>query len=389
MVGMVGLRVALGKDVFHSWTLMREPRKPLLFRAGLFLGSLAATTLLLEILLRSVAVVAPQGSYGASRLSPELGLRVHAAAPLYHRVRWTHRAVNADGFLDVDHAVEKPPGLTRVGFFGDSYVEALQVPLEETFFRRLPPEISGQPIETFGFGISGWGTLHSLAAYRVFGRRYDLDYVVYVFVTNDPGDQHEISRSRGNTWATLADAPPGFVTHTVETSDTLLDRASAFAQRHLILARVIRVQWRNLWAKAAALGGSAPQAATFDQNSDPSTWPPDVLAEAKLLTRLVLAEFRDEVARDGRQFAVLYVPRGDKDLQGGIAPEDDWWPWLSTTCAELDIRILNPRDPLRRQSAAGVPMYDDHWSPAAHGLIASFLAGELGQQMRADERRRE
>ena len=39
------------------------------------------------------------------------------------------RSVNSWGFVDVEHSVAKAPGTLRIGFFGDSYVEALQVPL--------------------------------------------------------------------------------------------------------------------------------------------------------------------------------------------------------------------------------------------------------------------
>src|SRR5262249_43689495 len=42
------------------------------------------------------------------------------------------RDVNSWGFVDKEHRTTAPPGTLRIGFFGDSYVEALQVPLEKT-----------------------------------------------------------------------------------------------------------------------------------------------------------------------------------------------------------------------------------------------------------------
>ena len=41
------------------------------------------------------------------------------------------RNVNSQGFLDINHKKEKSKDSYRIGFFGDSYVESLQVPLEK------------------------------------------------------------------------------------------------------------------------------------------------------------------------------------------------------------------------------------------------------------------
>ena len=42
------------------------------------------------------------------------------------------RHVNSFGFLDTDHKLVKEQGIYRIGFFGDSYVEAIQVLLNDT-----------------------------------------------------------------------------------------------------------------------------------------------------------------------------------------------------------------------------------------------------------------
>lgn len=344
------------------------------------IGSLAATMLVLEVLLRIVPGLWPLGTYGLPRFDPGLQLNVHGAPVVYARGRWTLRTPNRDGFMDVDHAVVKSPPVVRVGFFGDSYVEALQVPLDDTFFRKLPTAIAGRIFEPFAFGISGWGTLQSLLAYRVEGPRYDLDEVVYVFVHNDPGDNFAKIEPDQEAAAEIDDGD-GFVVRIKPPADAPVRSLRAGLERWSLLARLIRVQWAGLRAVTERSQRAATTAVTRpDRNDYPSTWPPATLAEAETLTRRILREFRDEVIRDGRRFAVLYVPRGDGELDGKLRPQEIWRPFLAETCAELGIPLWDPTAVLGARQRTGTVIYDDHWSSAGHALIASFIADQLAAE---------
>ena len=102
------------------------------------------------------------------------------------------RKANKFGYLDKNHSVEKE-GFYRIAFFGDSFTEALQVPLENTFFRiienRINNETISPKIETLSFGVSSYGTLQSYLTCKQWIDKLDLDLVVYVFYENDLGDQ--------------------------------------------------------------------------------------------------------------------------------------------------------------------------------------------------------
>ena len=50
---------------------------------------------------------------------------------------YVERDINSWGFPDVEHNQEKAEGIYRIGFFGDSYTEARQVPIDATFFRMV------------------------------------------------------------------------------------------------------------------------------------------------------------------------------------------------------------------------------------------------------------
>ena len=69
-------------------------------------------------------------------------------------------SINSRGWRDEDHEIEKPEGKFRIAVIGDSYVEALQVPLEDTFWKVAERDLnsvadSSVDVEVLAFGISG------------------------------------------------------------------------------------------------------------------------------------------------------------------------------------------------------------------------------------------
>src|SRR5262245_26253466 len=104
------------------------------------LGNLAATgfglvvaVLVLEMIVRAIG-------YLPSDLLPDrrVGYRMIPNAPY----RWkgegaSEGRINHEGWRDHDYTVAKPPGVTRILVLGDSYVQALQVPLDSTFHKQL------------------------------------------------------------------------------------------------------------------------------------------------------------------------------------------------------------------------------------------------------------
>ena len=52
--------------------------------------------------------------------------------------------INREGLRDVEHQYAKPPGVFRILVLGDSFVEAMHVPLESTFPRRLEERLNAR-----------------------------------------------------------------------------------------------------------------------------------------------------------------------------------------------------------------------------------------------------
>jgi hypothetical protein len=340
-----------------------------------------------EVALRLVPQLLPKGHYGSGRFDEELRLKVHGSPAIYNKVRFVRRAPNAAGFMDIDHETPKPDGTTRVGFFGDSYVESLQVPFSQTFFARLEQDLHRERVETYSLGISGWGTLHSLLAYQALANEHDLDIAVYVFVENDPGDNSYAIRGaqkRGQTpspSAVLKDSPPGFdIRWPTDPADLPLSyRIGKWIQNRSLLAKLLNSRLQLIAKQGARPANESPgkldpgRSRAVNQNDLPSTWPPSLLAEAKELTERILGEFVSSVRRDGRKVFVLYVPRGTNEVNGTLPENDRWLPWLTTVTERLEVELLDPTTALRKRQATGRPVYDDHWSPDGHEVIARFL----------------
>lgn len=159
-------------------------RKLVLLLIGLTLGGLAC-----EGLLRLAGVSYPQpyapDPYCGTRLRPgfEGWWRKEGAA--YIRI-------NRNGFRHGERTPAKPPGTWRVAVLGDSFIEAFQVPDEQTFCAQLERRLQScsaladRRVEVLNFGVSGYGTAQELLMLRHYVWQYEPDLVLMaVFPGND------------------------------------------------------------------------------------------------------------------------------------------------------------------------------------------------------------
>lgn len=130
----------------------------------------------------------------------------HIEYPLFYRGDWHRGAslapgvegwmreegeayikINPQGLRDIEHELVKPANVYRIGVLGDSYAEAVQVDLRDTFWSRLESELSqckklGElQVEVINFGVSGYGTAQQLITLRNFVWPYSPDLVLLAF----------------------------------------------------------------------------------------------------------------------------------------------------------------------------------------------------------------
>lgn len=113
------------------------------------------------------------------------------AAGWYRKEGEAYVRINSDGLRDREHTKEKPANTFRVAVLGDSMIEALQVPLEQTasviLENRLQqcPSLSGRRVEVINFGVSSYGTAQELLTLRHKVWDYSPDVVLLAFTTTN------------------------------------------------------------------------------------------------------------------------------------------------------------------------------------------------------------
>lgn len=99
-------------------------------------------------------------------------------------------AINSRGLRAYEFiGYEKPEGVYRVIVLGDSFVEAVQVELEESFPQQLGRQIAdatGKQVEVLNAGVGGWGNDQQLLWLKEEGYKYSPDLIVLaIYPRND------------------------------------------------------------------------------------------------------------------------------------------------------------------------------------------------------------
>lgn len=302
---------------------------------------------------------------------------------------YAKRKINSRGYPDVEHEVEKAPGVVRLGFFGDSYTEARQVPLGDTFFRVIQKELSSlsdaDSIEIISLGVSGRGTFQSYLDSQTWADSLDLDIVYYVFCENDPGDNVPvITRVTTRPYAILSGDSLVFdfsfrdrYKHKTGTlhrtwqyckSRSLL--CSVLQERTMLLRRRgIKMRMGEADKKMAgeAKAGSMPR-----PTDAPSSWPDSLCEEAKSVTERVIVRWNRELEAENRDFAVIYIPR-EAEMTKPVESQDSWAKMVYDVCNRHDIDVIDPSQRFSEAAEQGGEMYYDHLTKEGHRVLADVF----------------
>ena len=152
------------------------------------LVSLLLVVAVTEVVLHVAGVSYPE----FNRLDARLGWAPRAGVEgIYAFEGHTYLKINAQGFRDTDHETAKPEGVLRVAVLGDSFTEAREVALPDTYWKVMEREFSaclaasGRRAEVLGFAVNGYGTAQQLMVLEDSVWRYEPDLVVLAFFTGN------------------------------------------------------------------------------------------------------------------------------------------------------------------------------------------------------------
>lgn len=180
----LSLSLLAAASTSYAW---RSDRRQFAFSCVLLLGN---GVLLVGLDAAVGAYLLPKRSHNNifTEHDPVLGWKLRSGISVEREtLDFTSReTINSQGFRTPEVARDKPPGVQRIVFLGDSHTEGYTVNDRETY-TALIGEMLGQtlPVETISLGVGGYSTDQELLAYLHYGRTYSPDLVVLQFCAND------------------------------------------------------------------------------------------------------------------------------------------------------------------------------------------------------------
>jgi hypothetical protein len=380
---------------------------------GVFVGLLLA-----EIILEGLGAVPSFQTYSASR-----GWRLRSGATGWQsREGVAHVAINADGRRGPRVAPAKPPGTLRIAVLGDSFVEAIHVPYEDSVCAVLTRELArrcpgGARVEVLNFGVSGYSTAQELLTLREEVWRYAPDVVVLaVFTGNDISDNSPLLDSgtyfngeRCRPYFRYQDG--GLVLRTAFAGDGLFPLYCKlnFEGRRFAVLRLMGTGAEVLARQAERLSGSDRLPGSEPGLDDAIYAPPadDAWRDAWDITERLIVTVAQEVAvRRARFLAVtlsnpvqVYPDEAyRRRYLAAVHGTDIFYPdrRIETLGARHGFEVLGLAPAMQRladrervffHGFAGTGLGVGHWNPRGHEFAGRAIARALAAGGTCEERR--
>ena len=151
------------------------------------------------LFVEAVLFCAGLGEEEIFKLDPVLGVKHMTNKRITHRTEgFAQSWLNEDGMREPGLTVQKPANTYRIATMGDSMVEGMQVPIEETFGALLEKQLKvpdGKHVQVLNFGTSGYSTAQEYLQLKNQVLKYQPDLVVLCYNSRDifenwsPADQ--------------------------------------------------------------------------------------------------------------------------------------------------------------------------------------------------------
>jgi hypothetical protein len=241
--------------------------------------------------------------------------------------------INSDGLRDREHAKQKPPGTLRIAVLGDSYAEALQVPLEKTFWAVMEDRLQqcaalkGQKVEAINFGVSGYGTALELITLRQKVWDYSPDIVLLAVTTGNDITDNSRALKRDEDIPYFFHRDGRLVlddsylnSRTFRVRQSILNRMMRWARDYSRVAQALFqayyafTQYRLSRQRQATPQAEAGLAGSIYREPTDAAW-----KDAWQVTEELMVLMRDEVAQKGARFLVVTLSSGIQVNPGSAA----------------------------------------------------------------------
>ena len=224
-----------------------------------------------------------------------------------------------------EYTVKPIQGVLRIALFGDSFTHGDDVPFEETWGYFLEQNLNklGVRAEVINFGVSAYGMDQAFLRWRRIGKQFSPHIVLFGFQAENVSRNVNLLRGFMSLNTGIPFSKPRFIlnekgrlepvnvpTLPLETvPDVMADMENwKYAKHewfynpknydrrfwhHSRFVSLIVAQSKN-WQKAPLIGHRP-------------VFPPD--GEPALVTRKILAEFEEEVVKNGGRFLVVHLPK--------------------------------------------------------------------------------
>lgn len=326
--------------------------------------------------------------------------------------------INRDGLRDRGHIVAKPPDAFRIAVLGDSYAEALQLPMENAFWAVMERELDECPplrrrdVEVINFGVAGYGTAQELLTLRHHVWEYAPDLVLLAFSTGNDirNNSRRLESDLMRPYFVLRDdelvLDESFREYpTYKRHRSWMGKALYFAVDHSQVAQLLYEARRSLRARFApeASGRGALAKAAIEHGLDNLVYlePSDpAWVEAWIITERILELMRTEVTKRGASLLIVTLTSGiqvhpdplkRKHFAESLRVETLFYPdrRIKTWGDRNQVSVLNLVYGMQAHAEAGhvyLHGFDDnlgrgHWNANGHLLAGELISREICDQL--------
>lgn len=322
-----------------------------------------------------------------------------------------HIKINSKGLRDREFPYEKPEDAYRILVLGDSFAEAMSVPLEKSFIKLLEKKLNaaepGKKFEVINSGVSDTGTDDQFLFYKHEGYKYSPELVLLSFyIGNDVSDNNEAITPRSSrphfvlkdgvlSLTNFPGTPPEKYPKPAGLKAFIRDHS----QLYVLISITVRAKFPILAKKLSELGliektpEPPPLADIYKKRYSPD-WD-----DAWTLTKRLILMLKAEAEKNGAEFALLEIPDRfqihpvlfDKNLP--LFPDikkselDFTKPHrlLRAFCRERALRCVSLYEAFKENYAEdGRLLYysDTHLNLKGHALAAGELFGYFSRRGR-------